>query len=79
MEKRPFNIVFQDYALFPNLTAYQNLTYGLRNFKDKATKEEVDELITLLNLGAHLHKPIDQLSGGQKQRGALGRTLVMKP
>ena len=44
MEKRPFNIVFQDYALFPNLTAYQNLTYGLRNFKDKATKEEVDEL-----------------------------------
>lgn len=44
MEKRPFNIVFQDYALFPNLTAYQNLTYGLRNYKDKATKEEVDEL-----------------------------------
>ena len=79
MEKRPFNIVFQDYALFPNLTAYQNLTYGLRNFKDKATKEEVDELITLLNLGAHLHKPIDQLSGVQKQRVALGRTLVMKP
>ena len=79
MEKRPFNIVFQDYALFPNLTAYQNLTYGLRNYKDKATQEEVDELIALLNLGAHLDKPIGQLSGGQKQRVALGRTLVMKP
>lgn len=79
MEKRPFNIVFQDYALFPNLTAYQNLTYGLRNHKNRATKEEVDELIALLNLENHLHKPIDQLSGGQKQRVALGRTLVMKP
>lgn len=79
MEKRPFNIVFQDYALFPNLTAYQNLTYGLRNHKDKASKEEVEELIQLLNLETHLAKPIDQLSGGQKQRVALGRTLVMKP
>lgn len=79
MEKRPFNIVFQDYALFPNLTAYQNLTYGLRNKKECSTKEEVDELIQLLNLEKHLEKPIHQLSGGQKQRVALGRTLVMKP
>lgn len=79
MEKRPFNIVFQDYALFPNLTAYQNLTYGLRNKKDCSTKAEVDELIQLLNLEKHLDKPIHQLSGGQKQRVALGRTLVMKP
>ena len=79
MEKRPFNIVFQDYALFPNLTAYQNLTYGLRNKKECSTKAEVDELIQLLNLEKHLEKPIHQLSGGQKQRVALGRTLVMKP
>lgn len=79
MEKRPFNIVFQDYALFPNLTAYQNLTYGLRNKKECSTKAEVDELIQLLNLENHLEKPIHQLSGGQKQRVALGRTLVMKP
>ncbi|MGC2993295.1 ABC transporter ATP-binding protein [Enterococcus faecalis] len=79
MEKRPFNIVFQDYALFPNLTAYQNLTYGLRNKKDCSNKAEVDELIELLNLEKHLDKPIHQLSGGQKQRVALGRTLVMKP
>lgn len=79
MEKRLFNIVFQDYALFPNLTAYQNLTYGLKNNKNCSTDEEVQELIHLLNLEAHLDKPIHQLSGGQKQRVALGRTLVMKP
>lgn len=79
MEKRPFNIVFQDYALFPNLTAYQNLTYGLRNKKECSTESEVDELIQLLDLEKHLNKPIHQLSGGQKQRVALGRTLVMKP
>ncbi|EOH87675.1 ABC transporter ATP-binding protein [Enterococcus pallens] len=79
MEKRPFNIVFQDYALFPNLTAYQNLTYGLKNKKNCSSDEEVQELIQLLNLEKHLDKPIQQLSGGQKQRVALGRTLVMKP
>ncbi|MGG5316643.1 ABC transporter ATP-binding protein [Enterococcus sp. AZ072] len=79
MEKRPFNIVFQDYALFPNLTAYQNLTYGLKNKKNCSSEEEVQELIRLLNLEKHLDKPIQQLSGGQKQRVALGRTLVMKP
>ncbi|WP_086350570.1 ABC transporter ATP-binding protein [Candidatus Enterococcus clewellii] len=79
MEKRPFNVVFQDYALFPNLTAYENLTYGLRNKKQVSSKEEVDELIQLLGLEKHLDKSISQLSGGQKQRVALGRTLVMKP
>lgn len=79
MEKRPFNIVFQDYALFPNLTAYQNLIYGLKNEKERSSSDEVAELIRLLNLEKHLDKPIHQLSGGQKQRVALGRTLVMKP
>ena len=42
MEKRGFNIVFQDYALFPNLKAYDNITYGLKNNPDISTKEEVD-------------------------------------
>ncbi|MEG0291116.1 MAG: ABC transporter ATP-binding protein [Anaerovoracaceae bacterium] len=79
MQERGFNIVFQDYALFPNLTAYKNIIYGLKNKKDASTKEEVDELIELLNLGEHLDKRIGQLSGGQKQRVALARTLVMKP
>lgn len=79
MEKRGFNIVFQDYALFPNLNAYQNITYGLKNKPDISTKEEVEELINLLGLEKHLNKKIEQLSGGQKQRVALARTLVMKP
>lgn len=79
MEKRGFNIVFQDYALFPNLNAYDNITYGLRNNPGISSKEEVDELIGLLGLAEHLDKRIDQLSGGQKQRVALVRTLVTKP
>lgn len=79
MEKRGFNIVFQDYALFPNLNVYQNITYGLRNKPEISTKEEVDDFIRLLDLKPHLDKKIDQLSGGQKQRVALARTMVMKP
>ena len=79
MEKRGFNIVFQDYALFPNLNVYQNITYGLKNKPGISSREEVDELIDLLGLREHLGKRIDQLSGGQKQRVALARTLVMKP
>ena len=79
MEKRGFNIVFQDYALFPNLNAYDNIVYGLRNKPGISTKEEVQEFIHLLGLEEHLDKKIHQLSGGQKQRVALARTMVMKP
>lgn len=79
MENRGFNIVFQDYALFPNLNAYENIVYGLRNKPNISTPEEVQELIELLGLKEHLNKNIEQLSGGQKQRVALARTLVMKP
>ncbi len=79
MQQRGFNIVFQDYALFPNLNAYENIIYGLKNKPGVSTKREVRELITLLGLGNHLGKTVDQLSGGQKQRVALARTLVMKP
>lgn len=79
MKDRGFNIVFQDYALFPNLNAYENIVYGLRNKPNISTPDEVKELIELLGLKEHLNKRIDQLSGGQKQRVALARTLVMKP
>src|SRR5699024_11009300 len=65
MEKRGFNIVFQDYALFPNLNVQQNITYGLRNKPGISSQEEVDELIDLLGLREHLNKRIDKLSGGQ--------------
>lgn len=79
MEERGFNIVFQDYALFPNLNAYKNITYGLKNKPNVSTAQEVEDLIELLGLKEHLDKKINQLSGGQKQRVALARTMVMKP
>lgn len=58
MEKRGFNIVFQDYALFPNLNAYDNITYGLRNNPGVSTDQEVAEMISLLGLEEHLYKRI---------------------
>ncbi len=79
MEQRGFNIVFQDYALFPNLNAWQNIIYGLKNKPGISSREEVEELVDLLGLREHLDKSMDQLSGGQKQRVALARTMVMKP
>lgn len=79
MEKRGFNIVFQDYALFPNLNVYENIVYELKNKPNISTTKEVQDLINLLGLGKHLTKKIEELSGGQKQRTALARTLVMKP
>mgnify|MGYP002565276412 CR=1 FL=1 len=79
MEKRDFNIVFQDYALFPNLTAYENIVYGLRNKPGISTEQDVQDFIHLLGLEEHLNKRISQLSGGQKRRVALARTMVMKP
>ena len=79
MEERGFNIVFQDYALFPNLNAYENITYGLKNKPGISTQQEVNELIELLGLSQHLDKHIDQLSGGQKQRVASARALITNP
>ena len=79
MEKRGFNIVFQDYALFPNLNAEENIVYGLKNCPGRSTPEEVRDLIHLLGLEPHLKSRVQELSGGQKQRVALARTLVMKP
>ena len=76
MEERGFNIVFQDYALFPNLNVYKNITYGLKNRPGISTDQEVEEFIDLFGLREHLCKRIDQLSGGQKQRAALARTMV---
>lgn len=79
MKKRGFNIVFQDYALFPNLNALENITYSLRNRKIKPASGEADGLIDFLELRPHLGKRIQELSGGQKQRVALARTLMTKP
>ncbi|MGE7182443.1 ABC transporter ATP-binding protein [Peribacillus sp. NPDC006672] len=79
MKERGFNIVFQDYALFPHLNAYENIVYGLRNKKGVVSEIELQEYIEFLELKPHLTKRMGELSGGQKQRVALARTLVMKP
>ncbi len=79
MEQRGFNIVFQDYALFPNLTARGNVMYGLRNCPELSTEQEVEDLVKLLGIEDQMDKKISMLSGGQKQRVALARTMVMKP
>ena len=79
MEKRGFNIVFQDYALFPNLNVIKNIRYGLKNKPGISSEKEINDLIELLGLKEHLNKRIEQLSGGQKQRVAIIRSLAMNP
>lgn len=79
MQVRGFNIVFQDFALFPHLNAYDNIVYGLKNKKQQMTKSEIQEYVDFLELAPHLHKKIHELSGGQKQRVSIARTLVMQP
>lgn len=79
MQKRGFNIVFQDFCLFPHLNAYNNIIYGLKNQKKDPNSKEVRDLIDLLELQPHLGKKIHELSGGQKQRVSIARTVVMEP
>ncbi len=79
--KRDFGIVFQSYALFPNLTVYKNLAYGLENQRVKKgdIKKRVDELLQLVGLEGQDQKYPAQLSGGQQQRVALARALATSP
>ena len=79
--ERDFGIVFQSYALFPNLTATENIAYGLENRKvpKKAVAEKVTELLNLIGLPDVGKKYPAQLSGGQQQRVALARALATSP
>ncbi len=80
-DKRDFGIVFQSYALFPNLTVNENLAFGLKN--RKFTKKQIEERITQLKHTVGLEgqgpKFPSQLSGGQQQRVALARALATSP
>ncbi len=80
-QHRDFGIVFQSYALFPNLTVVDNVGYGLVNQKIKkdVVVKRVDELLQLVGLSEHRHKYPWQLSGGQQQRVALVRALAISP
>jgi len=79
--ERDFGIVFQSYALFPNLTIRKNIAYGLENRKMKraAVEQRVDELLATVGLGDQGRKYPAQLSGGQQQRVALARALATSP
>lgn len=75
-QQRNVGIVFQDYALFPNMTVRQNLEYALEKKQPPVIVDELLELMELANL--HDKKP-EVLSGGQRQRVALARAIVRKP
>jgi iron(III) transport system ATP-binding protein len=79
--ERDFGIVFQSYALFPNLTVDKNIAYGLENLKLPADqiKSRVEELLALVGLTDQGVKYPAQLSGGQQQRVALARALAISP
>ncbi|MCE8020900.1 putative 2-aminoethylphosphonate ABC transporter ATP-binding protein [Halomonas sp. MCCC 1A11036] len=80
-QARDFGIVFQSYALFPNLTVFDNIAYGLRNQRDdrQAMRKRVDELLALVDLTGSESKYPAALSGGQQQRVALARALATEP
>ena len=79
--RRPVNMVFQNYAIFPHLNVRQNLAYGLR--RQRLPKAELDEVVeralALIKLEGFGERRSDQLSGGQRQRVALARALVKQP
>jgi spermidine/putrescine transport system ATP-binding protein len=80
-ERRPVNMVFQSYALFPHLTVFENIAFGLRrrNTPDAEVKARVGEALELVHLAGYDRRKPDQMSGGQQQRVALARALVNRP
>jgi spermidine/putrescine transport system ATP-binding protein len=80
-EKRPVNMVFQSYALFPHLSVFENIAFGLR--RRKTPQAEIDRrvgaVLELVRLTGYGRRKPDQMSGGQQQRVALARALVNRP
>ncbi len=77
--KRPVNTVFQSYALFPHLSIFENVAFGLRRTKAKDLKTRVAEMLELVQLQQYADRRPAQLSGGQQQRVALARALINRP
>ncbi|CAQ69382.1 putative ABC TRANSPORTER, ATP-BINDING component [Cupriavidus taiwanensis LMG 19424] len=81
IEQRGVGMVFQNYALFPNMTVAENIGYGLRVRKVDAQtrRSRVDDMLAMMQLGAFANRRVDQLSGGQRQRVALARAIAVQP
>jgi len=81
--KRPVNMVFQHYALFPHMTVADNIGYGLRQRTPRPPKSEifkqVDEILEMVQMSGYGKRRVWELSGGQQQRVALARALINRP
>jgi len=79
--ERPINMMFQSYALFPHLTVWDNIAFGLRRdaMAKDAVAERVEAMLKLVQLGKFAKRKPHQLSGGQQQRVALARSLAKRP
>lgn len=78
-EKRNIGYIFQDLALWPHFTVYDNVAFGLKVRKMKDRKDQVKRMLDYFNLNDHASKYPHQLSGGQQQLVALARSLVLEP
>ncbi|MEA9390137.1 ABC transporter ATP-binding protein [Acerihabitans sp. TG2] len=81
IEKRNVGMVFQNYALFPNLNVAQNVAYGLKILRmpEKETRKRVTQMLEMVDLAAFADRPVQGLSGGQKQRVSLARAMAAQP
>ena len=78
-EDRDVGVVFQEFALFPHLSARDNVAFGIDDWDEPERSARVEELLDLVGLEAHADKPPGDLSGGQQQRVALARSLAPEP
>lgn len=79
IEKRNIGYLFQEYALFPHLNVYQNISYGISHLNKKEIEKRVSELLDIVQMKGFEKRHPNDLSGGEKQRIALARSLANRP